>query len=220
MFFPILSCKQDKGLARKTIVEHVNLEESEDDVEPPPHDLTPNFNNVKDWLSKVCDAENPQKPIKCYSLGIYESGSEDTTVVYLVGLNYYGNHTSIDFESSNMYFLLPKDYHGLSLDQLSQKLTSELKDFTKSKKFESSFLAKTQKIILHGNIVIWSSSDSTDIHWNSSWRLKRLANGSSPEGYFGDSFHLQVFRVLFTFQFRFSVSWVVKATSIVYLREK
>jgi hypothetical protein len=164
MFFPILSCKQSKGTVRTTIVEHVNLEDSEDVVEPPPHDLKRNFNSVTDWLSNVCDADNPRKTIKCYSLGIFESESEDTAVVYLVGLNYYGSHTAIDFEPSNMYFLLPKNYHGLGLDQKSQKLTAELKGFTKSKKFESSFLAKARKIELNGNIVIWSNMDSTDIH--------------------------------------------------------
>lgn len=161
MFFPILSCKQNKDTARKIMVENVQLEDSEDVVGPPPLNLKPNFNSVTDWLSNVCDAASPTKTITCYSLGIFESESKDTTVVYLVGLNDHGNYRAIDFKPSTMYFLLPKDYHGLSLDQKSEKLTGELKDFTKSKKFESSFLAKARKMELNGNIVIWSNMDSS-----------------------------------------------------------
>lgn len=83
-------------------------------------------------------------------------------IIYLVGLNKYDkgdtSHTRIKFEPSNMYFQLPNsEYKDLSRDQMLNKLTVQLKAFTKTEKFKSSFLAKANAIILESSgQTIWS----------------------------------------------------------------
>jgi hypothetical protein len=143
-------------MAKRIIVEHIRLESSEEDVGPPPPDLAVRYNSIDEWMCIVCDAEEPLKAIECYAFGLFES--QVSTVVCLVGVNYYDNHTAINFQPSNMYCPLPKEYSGLDRDGISHKLAEELEEFTKTKKFELSFLSRSQKMILNGNILIWSNS--------------------------------------------------------------
>jgi hypothetical protein len=126
----------------------------EDDVFPPPPDLTSNSETVQEWLFSICNDEKLQKPIAIYRLGLFESPDQNT--IYLVGTNNYEDgdtsYTRIEFEPSNIYFQLPpSEYKSLDRDQLLNKLTDQLKAFTETEKFKTSFLSKANAIIFEPN---------------------------------------------------------------------
>jgi len=149
------SCHQNAEMKSKSKIEKVHIVETEDDVDPPPPNLKSGFKNLHDWLSNICDSEKLQKPISEFSLGLFQSENEKN-VVYLVGVNKNDNNETIDFKPQKMYFMLPKDdYNKLSGEKLIQKLTNELKDFTKTAKFQNSFLSTASSITFRGAI-IWS----------------------------------------------------------------
>jgi hypothetical protein len=150
----IWSCNP-ADMKSKQIVENVHLQETKDDVEPPPYDLKPTFKTIEDWLFSICNSEEPEKYISQYSIGLFES--KDNYVLFLVGLNRTGNHEEVDFKPSNMYFLISKDgIKNFEREQFIEKVTKQLIYFTKSKKFEKSFLAKSSSIVFDGSTVIWS----------------------------------------------------------------
>src|ERR1051325_1694667 len=101
--------KQQTG---QVVVQDVQFEDIvEDDIDPPPEDLTSRFKTVQDWLLDVCDNNHPPKSIARYNFGLFESPNDFTLVVY--GVNTYDEGknrsvTRIEFEPTNMYFRLPK----------------------------------------------------------------------------------------------------------------
>lgn len=136
-------------------IEHIHIEEYADEVPPPPPHLNSNFKSLQDWLFSVCDSKKPEVLISNYTLGFFES--LDDHVLFLVGLNRHGDTNRIDFQPSDMYFQLPKsEYKNLTREELMNKLASELKDFTGTKKFKSSFLAQANSITLEDGMEIWS----------------------------------------------------------------
>lgn len=115
--------------------------EEVDDVGPPPFGLKTKFKSVHTWLSNTCDTEKPAKPIQTYNFGLFESPGN--YAIFLVGLNQYEKKNSlitrIEFEPKSMYFRLPEtEYKNLNREQLVDKLTAQLKDFTKTGKFKTS----------------------------------------------------------------------------------
>lgn len=157
----IMSCNEKtKTESGKVEIKEVTLYDIVDDVEPPPHDLTSSFKTLQDWLFSICDDKKPKKSIANYNFGLFES--PDDNIIYLVGVNKYDkgdtSRTRIVFKPSNMYFQLPnKEYKKLSRDQLLNKLAVQLKTFTNTEKFKTSFLSKSNAIILETNgLIIWS----------------------------------------------------------------
>jgi len=152
--------QHSNGDSRKVIVQHVHIEETEDDVPPPPP-VTSTFNNLQDWLLNICDHDKPKKSITQYKFGLFESSNDN--ILFLVGVNTYDegknrSETRIEFKPSNMYFKLPKsEYGSFNREQLMAKLIAQLKDFTNTEKFRSSFLSKANSILfeLNGH-TIWS----------------------------------------------------------------
>ena len=157
----IVSCSENTK-AEPGKVEHkeITLVDIVDDVPPPPDELTSKFKNIKEWMFTICDGNKPEKSIGSYEFGFFESSNDYT--MFLVGLNKYNNgdtfYTRIEFEPSNMYFQLPKmEYKNLNREELVKKLATELKDFTYTEKFKSSFLANADSIVLATNRqTLWS----------------------------------------------------------------
>ena len=156
-----MSCSENtKTESGKVEYKEVTLVDIVDDVPPPPDDLSSKFKNVQEWLFTICDGNKPEKSIGTYEFGIFESSENNT--MFLVGLNkYYKGDTSftrIEFESSKMYFQLPEiEYKNLNRDELVKRLTTELKDFTDTEKFKTSFLTNADSIVLVTNgQTIWS----------------------------------------------------------------
>ena len=157
----IMSCSENtKTKSGKVEYKEVTLVDVADDVAPPPDDLTSKFKSVQEWLFTICDGNKPEKSIDTYEFGIFESS--DNYTMFLVGLNKYDkgdtSFTRIEFESSNMYFQLPKtEYKNLNRDELVKRLTTELKDFTNTEKFKASFLMNADSNVLVTNgQTIWS----------------------------------------------------------------
>jgi hypothetical protein len=149
----ILSCNQ-ADMKAKYVVQHVHLEEIKDDVEPPPLDLKPTFKTVEEWLISICNSEKPKNNISRYSIGLFES--KDNYILFLVGMNITKNREKVDFRPGNMYFLISDaESKKLEREQFISKMLMQLKSFTKTKKFEDSFLAKSNSIVFD-NTVIWT----------------------------------------------------------------
>lgn len=139
-------------------VSKVEVSEEVDEVEPPPPILASNFKNLQAWLNQICDSEKTQKSISTFNFGLFES--VDNYTIFLVGLNEYDTEQSsvsrIEFKPSNMYFRLPKkEYENLNRKQVVARLTLQLKDFTKTKKFKTSFFAKAKSITTDFSGEIW-----------------------------------------------------------------
>jgi hypothetical protein len=158
---PVMAKSQpSKNYSGKIIVEEVHLEDIEDDMQPPPTDLTSKFKTVHDWLRNVCQNDKPKKPIAKYKFGLFESANSYTVV--LVGVNEYKSKntttTRIQFQPKYMYFKLPEDvYKNLKRDQLIDKLSSELKTFASTPTFKSSFFTNANIVVFETNgQLIWS----------------------------------------------------------------
>jgi hypothetical protein len=145
----------------KVTVHEVLFEEIEEDVDPPPPHLTSKFRTLKDWLINICDNDKPQKPISTYKFGLFESANDYT--LFLVGTNTYEEDqnrsvTRIEFQPTNMYYKLPqRSYKTLNRNQMIDKLSSQLKGFAKTEKFQASFFTQASTIIFTTNgQTIWS----------------------------------------------------------------
>ena len=154
-------CEQKKkSESGKVEVKKVTLVEVVDDVPPPSPNFTSRSKNLQDWLVSICEDKKPEKTIGNYNLGILESPGD--RFIYLVGINKYDkgdtSYTRIEFEPSNLYFQLPKsEYKNLSGDQLLKRLTFQLKSFTSTEKFKTSFLAEADSIIFESSgETIWA----------------------------------------------------------------
>lgn len=132
----------------------------EDNIEPPPPDLISRFKNLNDWLVNVSNEKPLNKSISKYEFGLFESPGDYT--IFLVGINEYmkgdTSYTLFEFKPANMYFKLPEsEYKNMSRDKLLNRLVSQLKDFTETKKFETSFFTEADKITFTTNgQEIWS----------------------------------------------------------------
>ena len=159
----IMACSQKKKTESGKVEikeEKITLYDIVDDVGPPPPDLTSNFKSLQDWLVSISEDKKPKKSIANFEFGLFES--QDDYTIFLVGLNTYNegdtSYTRIEFEPSNMYFQLPKgEYRDLNRDKLLNRLISQLKDFTDTEKFKTSFFTEADKITFASNgQTIWS----------------------------------------------------------------
>jgi len=157
----IMSCGENTNAeSEKLEYKARTLVDVVDDVQPPPDELTPQFKSIKEWMFTICDGNKPETSIGRYEVGFFESPNDCT--MFLVGLNKYDSgdtsYTRIEFEPANMYFKLPNiEYKNVDREELIKKLATELKDFTNTTKFKSSFLANADNIVLVTNgQTIWS----------------------------------------------------------------
>ena len=136
----------------------VHLEDTVEDVDPPPPDLKSDFENMQDWLAHICDGQRPEKAVTRFELGLFESrtDSEIVYVLYLAGINVVNHSYTVDYRPSNMYFRLPLEYSSLDSLQVRDKLVTEAVNFTTTKRFQSSFLAQAQTILFDGK-AIWNN---------------------------------------------------------------
>ncbi|MDH7460776.1 hypothetical protein QEG73_05780 [Chitinophagaceae bacterium 26-R-25] len=155
-----MACEQHA----KITVENVQIIESEEDVEPPAPQQVSHFKTLQDWLVDICENSKPEKKIDKFKLGLFEG--KDEKILYLVGTNTYKegdrqSATRIEFEPAHNYLKLPEsDYNSLVHDELVNKLTRQLKDFTNTSPFENSFLSKANTIVFETNgTIIWSKAN-------------------------------------------------------------
>lgn len=141
-------------------MEYVSIKDTQDDVGPPPTDLASQFKTLQDWLFAICNSDKPRKAIAKFKFELFESANDYTIV--LVGVNTYEgknrSETHIEFEPKYMYFKLPQIYYEyLGRQQLLDKLTAEMKDFSNTEKFRTSFFTKASIVVFETNgQAIWS----------------------------------------------------------------
>lgn len=139
----------DDGTQRHIVIEQVSFTQEEDDVPPPPPELASRFASVQEWLIHMIGTEQPDSSVTTYQFDLFQSGSSYT--VSLVGLIAFSSGTRevkrIHFQPSQMYYPLPEsDYKGLSWQEANDKLTVQLKEFTRTGRFQNSFLAQARAI--------------------------------------------------------------------------
>ena len=156
-----MACNRKANVEKAEVeVIHVVVQSEEDVPEPPPLRLTSRFKTVQEWLFNICDTDKPKKPITTYNFGLFEV--EEDYIVFLVGLNTYNREqyssaTRIDFEPSGMYFPLPKsEYKNLKREQVLERLTAQLRNFTKTARFKHSFFAEAKSVTTDFKGEIWT----------------------------------------------------------------
>lgn len=141
-------------------VKHILFTSEEDDPGPPPPAFMSRFNSLEEWLFNVCNEKKPKKPIGTYSFALFEG--ENNFTLCLTGINTYElskyhTQTRIDFAPTDMYFTLPQsECIGLKREQVLERITSQLKKFTTTDKFNHSFFSEAKSIASDWKGEIWS----------------------------------------------------------------
>ena len=137
----------------------VHLATIETPVPPSPGFTTP-FKTLQEWLFHLINSnQQPEKVISSYMFVVSDPPGDID--IYLVGYTdtiEQGVPTRrIGFKPANWYFPLPKEeYTHLSKQQLRERLQNELVEFTKSAKFQGSFLSKGYSIESNFAGELWS----------------------------------------------------------------
>jgi hypothetical protein len=157
----LMTCNRKTDVEKEEVeVIHVVVQSEEDCPEPPPPGFTSQFKTVQEWLFNICDTDKPGKSITTYNFGLFEV--EEDYIVFIVGLNtyntgQYSSATRIDFAPSSMYFSLPKsEYKNLNREHVLERLTTQLKDFTKTDTFRHSFFALATSLTTDFKGEIWT----------------------------------------------------------------
>ncbi len=145
----MLACNRKTDVkAGKVKVKDVVIQQVVEEPEPPPPLWISHFKTLQEWLFKLCDTEKPGDLILTYNFGLFESKDHYTLV--LTGSKQYvefQDSVTIDFEPTNMYYTLPQsDYKNLKRELVLDRITAQLKKFTKTDKFKNSFFAKAKAI--------------------------------------------------------------------------
>jgi hypothetical protein len=155
----LMACSQNKDTQQTEVgLEVVSETEVADDVPPPPPGFTTNFETLHEWLSHLCATEMPGDSIVVYHFGLFEA--PDNYILYMVGSKDYQEGQAelnrIHFEPSAMYYRLSKsEYKGISRKQVVAHLTAQLKAFSQTGTFHTSYLAKASAITSDFGGTIW-----------------------------------------------------------------
>ena len=124
----------------------------DDPPPPPPLDFVSPFKTIHEWLSNICDTKEPDKPIEDLQISLSESPTR--AILCLVGFNteVIDNSTTahrITFTPASGDFPLPKDdYENLSKQQVRERVLSEVMEFSKTEKFQNSFLWQAESVTI------------------------------------------------------------------------
>ena len=155
------SSQQNNGDTTKLFShETYTITVTEEDIDPPPSDLTSKFKNIPEWLSHICSNNQPVETGLEYKIGLFESPGDYTLCLLGRIINAQNENeviSSIAFEPESLYFSLPKTYFkNLNREQLVEKVTKDLKSFTTTSKFKKSFFKEAKDIVFETNgQVIW-----------------------------------------------------------------
>ncbi|GGI51556.1 hypothetical protein GCM10011425_27680 [Mucilaginibacter galii] len=146
--------QQHKNKAVKTVVIYGQDTVTEDDIGPPPLNLTSQFKTLHDWLVNICNSNKPKKAITKYNVDLFESTNDYT--LCLTGVNTYvkgdDSFVKIEYTPQNLYYRLPVSFHkGINRQQVLMKLMLELEDFTTTIEFKNSFFTRSNAIVFLPN---------------------------------------------------------------------
>ncbi|MFN0256987.1 hypothetical protein E6A44_015465 [Pedobacter ureilyticus] len=156
----IANCRQE---TEKTMEETRSVYRTatviEDDFTPPPIISASKFKSINEWLTNISENEKPEKTISHFKIGLIESPKENA--LYLIGRNLIEkgdtSHSTLDFEPKEMYFLIPSDqYKNLGRKEMLEKIVLEIKKFTETEAFKTSFLVEAKDLVFESTgEVIW-----------------------------------------------------------------
>lgn len=163
----LLACNQEKNLKdhKQVITVSSKFIVEEDDIEPPPPDLTHRFATMSDWLTHIIDHDTPDRKIAKYNLVVFETenvAKEKGYSLCLTGENTYNVNDTlqkvrIEFTPAEMYFTLPeKEHEGLTRTQVFEKLTAQVNQFINTRKFKNSYLARARNFTTSWNGKIYT----------------------------------------------------------------
>jgi hypothetical protein len=144
----LFSCTNKKEIEEDITVEYHEFEIEVD--EGPEKEITRTFKTVQDWLQHIAVNEKPNDPDLDYNFRLSESSTE--YILSIAGVKTfeegkYRTVTRIEWRPENMYLLLPDSEHSnLSQEQVREKVYNQIKDFTETYTFKSSFFSKAKAI--------------------------------------------------------------------------
>lgn len=133
---------------RKNEPEHSKIEirtiEFSKDIQPELTERrTSKASSIQEWLNDISKNDKPKMSIAYYHFGFMDVG--DRYTVILVGLN--DSLTHIDYEPQKKYFNLPKvQYKNMTEKQVLDGVKAQLKAFTETEEFKTSFFSQAQSI--------------------------------------------------------------------------
>ena len=139
----------------KYIVQDIKMTDEVEILGPEFLELESNFESISAWLSEICKTDQPNIKIEEFKIGLFES--ENEYVLSLIGVNSYNNglnsyKTQIDYRPTFTFYRLPdKEIKNLKPDQVKQKITEQLMEFSSSDTFKQSFLTKSSRVIIEFN---------------------------------------------------------------------
>ena len=154
-----IACSQNKDTQQTEVVlEHISETEVADLVPPPPPGSTTNFNTLHEWLNHLSAAEQPGDSIVVYHFGLFEAPG--TYILYMVGSKEYREDQTelrrIHFEPSAMYYPLSESkYKGQRREQVIAHITAQLKAYSRTSAFRTSFFARARAITSDFSGRIW-----------------------------------------------------------------
>ena len=120
---------------------------------PPPDDFVSPFKTIQEWLTDICDSKEPDKTIEDLQISLSESPTR--AILCLEGYNteIIDHNTTahrITFIPPNGDFPLPEDDYGpLSKQQVQDRVLNEVVEFSKTEKFQNSFLWQAKYIVIN-----------------------------------------------------------------------
>ncbi len=145
----------------QTMAKQATFKTSVEIIPPPAPGFKTRFASVNEWLTAVATGNQPQKTISRYNIALFEAPGAYTlsltgTNTYIEGINVQS--TRIDYTPREMYCDLPASYYqSQTREQLLAKIVADIKNFTATPVFKTSFLAGASNIILETNgDVIWA----------------------------------------------------------------
>lgn len=127
---------------------------------PPPANIVSKFENIEQWLLSICNGIAPDKSVDTYEIS--SSEAPGNYILCLVGTNTeeVGNRvtTRIAFRPPEMFYkLAEKEYQHLTTEEIRSRISKEAREFTTTKAFKESFLAKANTVwIAFSGEKIWS----------------------------------------------------------------
>ena len=120
-------------------------------VEQPatPTHIMSRYKTVQKWLAGICRGKKPDRIISEYYIDLSFSRPAFEYFACLYGVNTSFNekhqhYTSVDFESSAMYFKFPKEkYKNFTYEQMKKVFVAEVEEFILTEQFRKSFLSQS-----------------------------------------------------------------------------
>jgi hypothetical protein len=132
-------------------IETIKTNKVEYELEPPPPSFScTNSITLKEWFFAIVIKEKPVEDSMAYNFVLF--GSENCYAIALITSSDFNAITKEGLIDNNLavkYYSLSKNgFNNFSFKQVLNEIRSQIKEFSKSKEFEESALAKAKSITI------------------------------------------------------------------------